>query len=489
MRSCSLAMIALGLFGCMGAAESPQVSMSAQRQSSRAVRMTMTATGPIYERPVCPEEPGRNRCFSWVRTDAEGNDLVSPTFAASGLSASDLQKLYLSGVDLDKDPGVTLAIVDGYGYKAAESELATYRKQMGLPECTTANGCLKIVNQKGEPSPLPKESGNWPLEQALDLQMASATCPKCKLLLVQGDDSGSLSLYGAQATAAMLGATVISNSFGAAEPDEIDDNENFFNLPSKPSIFAATGDNGFNGTAGFYPSTSAFVFGVGGTMVSGGESAWTHAGSSCSKGVAKRAFEPDHASCSKRASADISAAADGTSGIAVYYGGRWQGVNGTSAATPIVAGIFAVTGHAGEQPSFVYKHPEAFADVTSGSNGSCGNELCDAAKGWDGPTGLGTPIGSKLAAIPSEKPQPMPDMGSPADMSGMPDSGAPNDMSSEHSDMARVDAGTGGDGNKPPSNPPPQGGCSVVVGGDLGGVWLLVAFGLVLALRRRYRRS
>jgi hypothetical protein len=48
-----------------------------------------------------------------------------------------------------------------------------------------------------------------------------------------------------------------------------------------------------------------------------------------------------------------------------------------------------------------YEHPEALFDVTSGSNGSCGNGLpgwrkyyCTGEPGYDGPTGMGTPNGT-----------------------------------------------------------------------------------------------
>ena len=94
----------------------------------------------------------------------------------------------------------------------------------------------------------------------------------------------------------------------------------------------------------------------------------------------------------------MSAEADPQIGVSIYDSG-WLTVGGTSAATPLVTAAMAAVGHGDITPDFVYRHPEAFRDVTSGNNGSCGNALCDAGSGWDGPTGLGSPVQTALAAI------------------------------------------------------------------------------------------
>jgi tripeptidyl-peptidase-1 len=39
----------------------------------------------------------------------------------------------------------------------------------------------------------------------------------------------------------------------------------------------------------------------------------------------------------------------------------------------------------------LYAHPDAFFDVTKGSNPGCGTNGFNAAAGWDPVTGLGTP--------------------------------------------------------------------------------------------------
>uniref|UniRef100_UPI00397AD2CD putative Ig domain-containing protein n=1 Tax=Amycolatopsis sp. lyj-23 TaxID=2789283 RepID=UPI00397AD2CD len=101
-------------------------------------------------------------------------------------------------------------------------------------------------------------------------------------------------------------------------------------------------------------------------------------------------------SCSNRATSDISADADPNSGITIYVNGATSQYGGTSLATPIVAGIWALAGtpNAGDNAvTYPYAHQGNFYDVTSGSNGSCGTVICTAGTGWDGPTGFGTPNG------------------------------------------------------------------------------------------------
>ncbi|MEO8840796.1 MAG: hypothetical protein ABI591_06100, partial [Kofleriaceae bacterium] len=147
---------------------------------------------------------------------------------------------------------------------------------------------------------------------------------------------------------------------------------------------------------------SAYVIAVGGTRFDGTiNTAWSDAGSACSSVIAKQAWSPNDAPCSMRAAADLSAIADPQTGVASYIAkqGGWTPVGGTSAATPIVAALFAAAGHADARPQFVYAHRDAFIDVVAGVSGTCGGPLCNGVTGWDGPTGVGIPDQSKLLAI------------------------------------------------------------------------------------------
>jgi hypothetical protein len=97
-------------------------------------------------------------------------------------------------------------------------------------------------------------------------------------------------------------------------------------------------------------------------------------------------------------------------------GPRFLQVEGTSAAAPLVAGIFArlgLTSEASNDLSWVYENATAFNDVgsigyptpagasTTNAQGNTGcGKLCTAGPGWDGPTGVGTPNGANLVALP-----------------------------------------------------------------------------------------
>ncbi|MFN2462245.1 MAG: hypothetical protein ABR591_16450, partial [Candidatus Velthaea sp.] len=119
-------------------------------------------------------------------TDARGNIIegksrARPNSTPSGYGPSDLRSAYnLVSASTSNGSGKTIAIVDAYGYPNAESDLATYRSQYGLSACTTANGCFRKVNQSGGTS-YPRTDTGWDQEQALDVDMASAICPNCKI--------------------------------------------------------------------------------------------------------------------------------------------------------------------------------------------------------------------------------------------------------------------------------------------------------------------
>ena len=362
---------------------------------------------------VCPgadsHNPDRKHCSARVHThtDASGKHRVRHYTAPAGLSPADLANAYKLPA---KGSTGTIAIIDAFGYKNAESDLATYRKQYSLPACTVASGCLRIVNQNGKASPLPPDptaDDDWTVETALDLDMASAACPSCKLLLIQADSDSGDGLYVANDTAAALGATVVSNSWGGDDVIGLVSETHF----AHPGIgyFASAGDDGAGAS---YPATSGYVTAVGGTTLIKNssvrgwtETAWNDSGSGCSAVIAKPAWQTNtNTNCSKRAEADVSAVADPATGAAIYNNGPsnngWTIVGGTSLSSPFVAGVMLLTGHAAAGPSFAWANHGAFFDVTYGNNGSCGAPLCTAGNGWDGPTGWGTPNGAVLAGAP-----------------------------------------------------------------------------------------
>jgi subtilase family serine protease len=292
-----------------------------------------------------------------------------------------------------------VALVDAYGYPNAESDLAVYRAQYGLPPCTTANGCFRKVNQTGVQGSYPKASSGWAAEQALDIDMVSAVCPSCRILLVEANSASGADLAASVVTAVQLGANAVSNSYGSNETSA-SANDPSYNHPGV-AITVSSGDNGYGVQS---PASSPYVTAVGGTSLARAsnprgwsETAWSGAGSGCSAFVAKPTWQTD-SGCTNRTVADVSAVADPNTGVAVYetFGrrGGWQVYGGTSVASPIIASVFALAG-GGFAPSTPYAHTNALNDVVGGSNGSCGGSyLCTAGAGYDGPTGLGTPSGA-----------------------------------------------------------------------------------------------
>jgi subtilase family serine protease len=365
-----------------------------------------------------PVPTGYVRCFDLVRTDVGGGNpngyhglyahagtrttqlaIGSP----SGYGPPDLQSAYaLKSASATGGKGMTVAIVDSNDDPNAESDLGVYRSQYGLPACTTANGCFRKVDQNGGTSyPLP--DAGWSTEISLDLDMASAICPNCHILLVEAQLPLTTDLDAAVNTAARLGANVISNSYGGSEGGASD---SAFNHPGIV-ITASTGDSGYSGGV-MDPSAYSNVVAVGGTSLTRAsnargwtETAWSGADSGCSAYVVKPSWQ--HDACAMRNVADVAAVADPNTGVAVYdtvpYEGGvgWQVVGGTSASSPIVAAVYALAGNASSQnaASGLYANTTYLNDVVSGSNGTCASAYeCNAGTGYDGPTGLGTPNGT-----------------------------------------------------------------------------------------------
>jgi subtilase family serine protease len=351
------------------------------------------AGGGVSIRPVCNAVPaGYARCFSLVKGDA-----LPFASGPSGYGPADLQAAYALPSST-AGAGQTVAIVDAFDDPTAESDLAQYRSFYGLPACTTANGCFRKVNESGGTVPMPPPEPDWSLEISLDLDMVSAVCPNCNILLVEATTNLNTDLYTAEDTAARLGANEISNSYGGGESSSETGQDVHFNHPGV-AITASTGDDGYGVS---YPAASRYLTAVGGTSLTRGggtrgwtESAWSGAGSGCSAYEPKPSWQTD-TGCSRRTVADVSAVADPNTGVAVLFAGQWFTVGGTSASSPIIAGVYALAGNASSvnAGSYPYSHAGSLFDVATGSNGTCSPAyLCTGVAGYDGPTGLGTPNG------------------------------------------------------------------------------------------------
>jgi subtilase family serine protease len=387
----------------LGAGALAVTTLTAGVQGAQAASPHLTHLSGLHAARACAVKPaaGQATCFAKGLVDKKGviPDASSPLSTA--LAPAQLQAAYgLTGLQAS---GRTVAVVDAYGYPNLARDLATYRGYYGLGDCTTANGCLRIVDQNGSSS-LPRFNLGWAQEQSLDVDAVSAACPSCHILVVQTKSANFSDLSAGVNTAARLGAVAISNSYGAG--DLADSTYGAaYNHPGI-AITASTGDNGYQGAS--FPASSHYVTAVGGTTLkmSGNsrvsETAWSGAGSGCSTVNVAVAPSTVNTGCAKRAMADVSAAADpNTGGLSTVSptsskNSSWSQWGGTSESSPIIAAVYALAGGGyGNTTPYTNGSSSTLHDVTSGSNGSCPTtQWCNARAGWDGPTGLGTPNGT-----------------------------------------------------------------------------------------------
>jgi hypothetical protein len=430
--------------------------------------------------PVCrPPGPAEASCFALARVRVPARDAAQPgvrPLAAApaavefgpegGLTPKLLESAY--GYDGSAGgAGETVAVVDAFDDPAIEEDLEKFSTQYGLPECTASNGCFREVNQDGEASPLPvADTTGWSVETSLDVEVVHSACPKCHILLVEARNARMTNLGAAVKTAAEMGATVVSNSYGGPEQIAPGGAERALFEHPGTVIAAATGDFGYDWwsepnaidpEAPDVPASYPGVVSVGGTTLTLNgegrrerETVWNSNGplnaggfeGGVSGGGCSIFFEAPFwqryasgfaaSGCGdRRLSADVSAVADPQHGFSVddtydcgpeceeFTGGReWSVIGGTSLSTPLIAALYALAGGADgiSYPAItLYAHlgTGSLFDVTQGGNGYCdlegrpcganaqlgrgldceGTTACNAAPGFDGPSGVGAPAG------------------------------------------------------------------------------------------------
>ena len=380
-----------------------------------ADHLASTANSRQDYRRACPvtTAPGTMACMVLVRTNVAQFPATAVRPGAEpagvGYGPASLQSAYKLP-SATAGAGRTVAVVDAYDDPDAASDLATYRAAWGLPACGT--GCFEKVNQNGLTSPLPPPAGGsgWATEESLDLDMVSAICPKCHILLVEASSPSVADLGTAVNRAVSMGALYVSNSYGAQESSSDPGYDSSYYDHPGVAVTASAGDGGYGVS---YPAASPYVTSVGGTslrtsldsrgwteQVWGSSSGGEGTGSGCSANEAKPPWQTD-TGCARRTDNDVAAVADPNTGVAVYDSydqGGWLEVGGTSASSPIIASVFALAGvpaHGSYPSAYIYAHTASLFDVTSGTDGACGGSyLCTAMAGYDGPTGWGTPDGT-----------------------------------------------------------------------------------------------
>merc|ERR1712194_755752 len=209
------------------------------------------------------------------------------------------------------------------------------------------------------------------------------------------------------------------------------------------SILFASGDQGVCGRSGCgllshsrfhpdFPAASPYITAVGGTDFAGSsigdETAWSDGGGGFSDTFDIPEYQKAAVAAYKAASdadlppqklwnntgrgyPDIAALGGQKAPYCTYSNGQFTGVAGTSAASAVTAGIFALLNGLrvsqnkaplGFLNTFIYQNPSAFQDVASGINDGGGQFGFKAVKGWDAATGLGTPNYEALSKVVME---------------------------------------------------------------------------------------
>merc|ERR1711865_820554 len=286
-----------------------------------------------------------------------------------------------------------------------------------------------------------KRSG---VEAVLDIEFIKAVAPHVPLTVVY-DSKYSLLDFMNQITSMENSPLIHSVSYGN---DERQQSSEAFMLSANTafmkagvmglSILFASGDQGVcgrEGCGGFFspirykpdfPGASPYITTVGGTDFLGDgvgdEQAWQSGGGGFSDTFAIPAYQQEAVAAYKarsdanfpnqdywnntgRGYPDV-AALGGQKTSYCVHAGMFEGVAGTSASCPVVAGIFARLNGlrlAAGKPAmgflnpFIYQNPQAFFDVTVGMNNANNKYGFTAVQGWDAATGHGTPNYDELA--------------------------------------------------------------------------------------------
>jgi hypothetical protein len=315
----------------------------------------------------------------------------------NGWGPTDFQTAY--NLPSSKDgAGQVVAVVDAFDNPNVTSDLAAYRSQFALGKAKFTK-----YNQRGQKKNYPQGNTGWGVEIDLDVQMVSASCPKCTIYLIEADDNYGNNLYAAEKEAVKLGATIITNSWGGGGGSASGGAFAHKGI----TYLASAGDGGYGMQD---PADYDNVNSIGGTLLhlngsSYTESVWPDSGGGCSV-VTKPSWQKDP-KCSKRTGNDIAAVAYGVAIYDTYGNHGWGEVGGTSVSSPLLAGVFGLAAAKGLNGSHFWgassKTIKKYMHTTiSGTLNGCpsqytGTYLCDGDTGqfktYSGPAGWGSPNG------------------------------------------------------------------------------------------------
>lgn len=312
----------------------------------------------------------------------------------------------ISGSNINPSGGSgIIAVVDAFDYPTAENDLNVFSSQFGLPPCTTANGCFRVVYASGTK---PSVNCGWAQEAALDIEWAHAMAPNARVVLVEAASNSFSDLFQAVDVAsgivnADLVGGEVSMSWGGSEFSFEAIFDSHFTA-SKVVYFAASGDSGGKT---IYPGVSPNVISAGGTTINrdsssnfASETGWSGSGGGKSKYEPRPSYQDSIASIvgTQRGAPDFSFDADPNSGVSVYDStpcnglSGWLVFGGTSVSAPSLAGIVNLASHfypsSNAELTTIYSNlgnASAFRDIVSGKA-----KRFSAQPGWDFVTGVGS---------------------------------------------------------------------------------------------------
>lgn len=304
----------------------------------------------------------------------------------AGWSPKDLQSAYALPSS-SRGSGQVVAIVDAFDNPNAAADLAVYRTTFGLPAAT-----FYKYNQQGQQGNYPQGNPQWGIAIDNDIEMVSASCPKCTINLIEASSNSIKDLETAVLEAVTLGAHVVGTSWACSGAPTCLDPGDF---DTKGVVYLGSG--AANGTQGVYPADLASVVAVGGTQLSKGggkrgwtERVWSGASGGCIADVGKPAWQ-HLKSCTHRAANDVSAVAFGVAEYDSYGYAGWIQLSGTAVSSPLVAGIFGLAGNATKQDAgktfWSSAHLKYLNAVDCGT--SCVQGRYSYGGGWGSPNGIG----------------------------------------------------------------------------------------------------
>ncbi|GAC1305644.1 MAG: S53 family peptidase [Vulcanimicrobiaceae bacterium] len=316
--------------------------------------------------------------------------------------------------------GQTIALIElGGGY--AQADLDAYFASLGLasPQVTSVG----VDGGANAPTGDPKTADS---EVVLDIEIAGAIAPGARVVVyfAPNTDQGFLDAITTAVHDTVNAPSIVSISWGGPEPrwtaQALKNFDDAFAAAAilGVTVFCASGDNGSDdglgdgGTHVDFPSSSPHVVACGGTRLAYDgkriveETAWNDGlgrgatGGGVSAAFARPAWQSAAGvPATGRGVPDVAGDADPQSGYVVRVDGATSVVGGTSAVAPLYAGLLArINQRRGVAAGFInptlYANPAVFRDIVTGDNGAF-----QAGPGWDACTGLGSPDGTKLAAV------------------------------------------------------------------------------------------